>query len=314
MIKVSQQKTSHRMSTESIVKISGLCKSFNGLIALNNLDMEVRRGDIYGFMGPNGSGKSTTIKILLTLVKPEKGIIKVFDNELDQYPQKILSRIGAIVEKPGFYERMSAIKNLEVLCVYSGIRKTEKELLDLLKLVGLEDRAYSKVKTYSSGMKQRLGIAQSIMHQPELLILDEPFAGLDPQGVRDIRQLIKTLNNEKGMTVIISSHQLDEIESIANRMIIINKGSAVCEGGVNEIVGGKNMTVRIEVDLPAEAFKKLKNSRLPIKNISLNAGILTVNCAKEAIPYINQYLHLSGFLVFGISKEKALENYYLTYT
>lgn len=152
------------MSTESIVKISGLCKSFNGLIALNKLDMEVRKGNIYGFLGPNGSGKSTTIKILLTLVKPEEGIIKVFNTELDQYPKKILSRIGAIVEKPGFYERISAIKHLEVLCVYSGIKKTEKELLNLLKLVGLEDRAESKVKTYSSGMKQRLGIEQSIMH------------------------------------------------------------------------------------------------------------------------------------------------------
>lgn len=301
------------MSTESIVKISGLCKSFNGLIALNKLDMEVRKGDIYGFLGPNGSGKSTTIKILLTLVKPDEGIIRVFNTELDQYPKKILSRIGAIVEKPGFYERISAIKNLEVLCVYSGIKKTEKELLNLLKLVGLEDRADSKVKTYSSGMKQRLGIAQSIMHQPDLLILDEPFAGLDPEGVRDIRKLIKTLNSEKGMTVIISSHQLDEIESIANRMIIINKGSAVCEGYVNEIVGGENMTVKIEVDLPEDAYKKLKNSRLPLKNVSLEAGILTVNCAHEAIPFVNQYLHMSGFLVFGISKEKALENYYLTY-
>lgn len=301
------------MSTESIVKISGLCKSFNGLIALNKLDMEVRKGDIYGFLGPNGSGKSTTIKILLTLVKPDEGIIRVFNTELDQYPKKILSRIGAIVEKPGFYERISAIKNLEVLCVYSGIKKTEKELLNLLKLVGLEDRAESKVKTYSSGMKQRLGIAQSIMHKPDLLILDEPFAGLDPEGVRDIRKLIKTLNSEKGMTVIISSHQLDEIESIANRMIIINKGSAVCEGYVNEIVGGENMTVKIEVDLPEDAYKKLKNSRLPLKNVSLEAGILTVNCAHEAIPFVNQYLHMSGFLVFGISKEKALENYYLTY-
>lgn len=301
------------MSTESIVKISGLCKSFNGLIALNKLDMEVRKDDIYGFLGPNGSGKSTTIKILLTLVKPDEGIIRVFNTELDQYPKKILSRIGAIVEKPGFYERISAIKNLEVLCVYSGIKKTEKELLNLLKLVGLEDRAESKVKTYSSGMKQRLGIAQSIMHKPDLLILDEPFAGLDPEGVRDIRKLIKTLNSEKGMTVIISSHQLDEIESIANRMIIINKGSAVCEGYVNEIVGGENMTVKIEVDLPEDAYKKLKNSRLPLKNVSLEAGILTVNCAHEAIPFVNQYLHMSGFLVFGISKEKALENYYLTY-
>lgn len=115
------------------------------------------------------------------------------------------------------------------------------------------------------------------------------------------------------MTVIISSHQLDEIESIANRMIIINKGSAVCEGYVNEIVGGKNMTVKIEVDLPEHAYKKLKNSRLPLKNVSLEAGILAINCAHEAIPFVNQYLHMSGFLVFGISKEKVLENYYLTY-
>jgi len=302
------------MSSESIVKIRGLFKNFDDLIAVNNLDMDVRKGDIYGFLGPNGSGKSTTIKVLLTLVKPERGSIKVFDEELNQNPKKILSRIGAIVEKPSFYERISAIKNLEVLSAYSGIKKTKEEFLKFLKLVGLEDRAHSQVKTYSSGMKQRLGIAQSIMHQPDLLILDEPFAGLDPQGVRDMRKLIKALNSEKDMTIIISSHQLDEIESIANRMIIINRGSAVCEGNVSEIVGRKNLTVRIEVDLPEDAYKKLKSSRLPIKGVSLEGNVLKVICAHEAIPFINQYLHLSGFLVFGISKEKALENYYLTYT
>lgn len=302
------------MSTETIVKIRGLCKNFDDLIAINNLDMDVRKGDIYGFLGPNGSGKSTTIKIILSLVKPDKGSIKIFNEDLNLSPRKILSRIGAIVEKPGFYERISAIKNLEVLSVYSGIKKIKEDYLRLLKLVGLEDRADSKVKTYSSGMKQRLGIAQSIMHQPDLLILDEPFAGLDPQGVRDMRKLIRVLNSEKGMTIMISSHQLDEIESIANRMIIINKGSAVCEGSVNEIVGRKNMTVRIEVDLPEEAFRKLKSSRLPIKDVSLEGDVLKVICAHDAIPFINQYLHISGFLVFGISKEKALENYYLTYT
>ena len=301
------------MSTESIVRISGLCKSFNGIIALNNLDMEVRKGDIYGFLGPNGSGKSTTIKILLTLVRQEKGTIKVFGDELDQNPRKILSRIGAIVEKPDFYEKVTALKNLQILTVYSGIKKSKEDLLKLLKLVGLEDRAESKVKTYSSGMKQRLGIAQSIMHQPELLIFDEPFAGLDPQGVRDMRQLIKTLNRDKGITVIISSHQLDEIESIANRMIIVNRGSAVCEGSVSEIVGKSNLRVRIDVDLPEEAYNKLKNSRLPLDSVTLEGDVIKVVCANDAIPYINQYLHISGFLVYGISKEKALENYYLTY-
>ena len=302
------------MSAESIVKIRGLCKSFNGLIALNNLDMDVSKGDIYGFLGPNGSGKSTTIKILLTLVRPDSGSIEVFGEELNFNPKKTLSRIGAIIESPGFYERSSAIKNLEILSVYSGIKKTEEELLKLLKLVGLENRVHSRVSDYSFGMKQRLGIAQSIMHNPDLLILDEPFSGLDPQGIRDIRHLIRKLNNEKEMTVIISSHQLDEIESIANRMIIINKGSAVCEGSVSEIVGRSNLSVKIEVDNPDEAFSKLKKSRLPIEDVKIEAGVLSLKCAREAIPFINQYLHMSGFLVYAITKEKALENYYLTYT
>lgn len=302
------------MNNEIILKISGLCKSFDGLIALNKLDMTVNKGDIYGLLGPNGSGKSTTIKILLTLVRSEEGSIEIFGDELSLNPKKILSRIGALVEKPGFYERITAINNLKVLSVYSGIKPTEEELMELLKLVGLEDRAHSPVKTYSSGMKQRLGIAQAIMHKPELLILDEPFSGLDPQGVRDMRRLIKKLNVDNGITIIISSHQLDEIESLANRMIIINRGSAVSEGGVKEILNKKNMLISIEVDLPEDAYQKLKNSRLPLKDIYLEKGILKVNCSNDAIPYINQYLHMSGFLVFGISREKALENYYLTFT
>lgn len=302
------------MSAESIVKIRGLSKRFNKLIALDNLDLDVSKGDIYGFLGPNGSGKSTTIKMLLTLVKPDSGSIEVFGEELNSNPRKSLSRIGAIIESPGFYERSSAIKNLEILAVYSRIKMTDAALHELLKLVGLEDRADSKVSDYSFGMKQRLGIAQSIMHNPDLLILDEPFSGLDPQGIRDIRNLIRKLNTEKRMTVIISSHQLDEIESIANRMIIINKGSAVCEGSVSEIVGRSNLSVKIEVDNPDEAFLKLKKSRLPIEDIKLDAGVISINCAKEAIPFINQYLHMSGFLVYSIHKEKALENYYLTYT
>ncbi|NOY50494.1 MAG: ABC transporter ATP-binding protein [Chlorobi bacterium] len=302
------------MSSQSIVSVRGLCKSFGGLIALNNLDMEVRKGDIYGFLGPNGSGKSTTIKILLTLVKQEMGTVEVFDTELADDRGKILSRIGSIVEKPGFYERISAMKNLQILSEYSGIKKTEDELHKLFHIVGLSDRTNSKVGSYSNGMKQRLGFAQAIMNQPDLLILDEPFSGLDPKGMRDMRELILRLNKEKGMTVIISSHQLDEIENIANRMIIINKGSSVCEGSVKEIVDRGKMSIIVRVDEPEEAFQKLQNSRLPIKNIRLDDDCIKLNCSHDAIPYINQYLQMSDFKVFELTKEKALENYYLTYT
>jgi len=302
------------MNPDCVVRVRGVCKTFNGIIALNNLEMDVRKGDIYGFLGPNGSGKSTTIRMLLTLVKPEEGTIEIFGQNLASNRLKILKRIGAMVEKPGFYERVSALKNLEILTAYSGIKKSKDQLLELLNMVGLEDRAYSAVGSFSCGMKQRLGIVQAMMHKPELLLLDEPFAGLDPQGVKDMRLLIKRLNKDKGMTIIISSHQLVEIESIANRMIIINKGSVVSEGSVDEIISKGNLEIKIEVDLPQEAFNKLKASRLPIKNISLQNGLISLYCLHDAIPYVNQYLHISGFKVFGISQDKALENYYLTFT
>jgi len=302
------------MSGEIIVKVRGLNKAYKKQIALSNLDMTVKRGDIFALLGPNGSGKSTSIKILLSLVRPDSGNIEIFGDQFDYNPNKILSRIGSLVESPAFYERVSAINNLSILTVYSGIKKTEEELMETIALVGLESRAYSKVSSFSSGMKQRLGIAQALLHGPELLILDEPFSGLDPQGVRDIRNLITKLNKEKGITVMISSHQLDEIESLANRMIIINNGAAVCEGDVNEIVGKSNLTMIIEVDNPKEAFRKLSDSRLPLKNIFLDGDLIKVNCSHDAIPFINQYLHMSGFKIFAISKEKALENYYLTYT
>lgn len=302
------------MNPDCIVRVKGVCKTFNGIIALNNLEMDVRKNDIYGFLGPNGSGKSTTLRMLLSLVKPEEGSIEIFGEDLAFNRASIIRRIGAMVEKPAFYNRVSALKNLELLSVYSGVDTNSDQLLELLNIVGLEQRAFSKVGSFSDGMKQRLGIIQAIMHKPELLLLDEPFAGLDPQGVRDMRMLIKRLNTDKGMTIIISSHQLDEIESVANRMIIINKGSVVSEGNVNEIVSQGNLQIKIVVDFPKEAYSKLKASRLPIKNVSLQDGLVILNCAYDAIPYVNQYLQISGFKVFGIRQDKALENYYLTFT
>jgi ABC-type multidrug transport system ATPase subunit len=205
------------------------------------LDLSVYKGDIYGFLGPNGSGKSTTIRLMLSLVRPDAGEVKIFGLSLNKYRMNILSRIGALVEKPDFYEYLTARKNMEILMKYSGMDADQKVIEDALDKVGLKSRASSKVKTYSKGMKQRLGIAQALLHDPELLILDEPSSGLDPAGARDIRKLIIDLNRNMGKTIILSSHHLNEIQEVANRMVIIKEGKNMVEGDVETLLSGTKL-------------------------------------------------------------------------
>jgi ABC-type multidrug transport system ATPase subunit len=227
-------------TSQPIITIRGLSKRFNHLQAVDNLNLEVLEADVYGFLGPNGSGKSTTIRMMLSLVRPDSGTIDIFGMSLKNSRKDILSRIGALVEKPDFYEYLSAYKNLEILSSYFGRKDSRDRIMEVLEITGLQDRANSKVKTYSRGMKQRLGIAQAILHDPELIILDEPTSGLDPQGVKDIRDLILYLSREIHKTILLSSHQLHEIELVANRMVIIDKGKAVIEGEVKELLKDKN--------------------------------------------------------------------------
>jgi ABC-2 type transport system ATP-binding protein len=229
--------------TQEIIKISGLSKRFGDIQAVEDLNLTVYSQDIYGFLGPNGSGKSTTIRMMLSLVRPDKGSVSIFGLPLRGNRKAILSRIGALVEKPDFYDYLTAFKNLEILATYSGKKVTASQIMDVLALTGLHGRAESKVKTFSKGMKQRLGIAQALLHQPELIILDEPTAGLDPQGVKDVRDLIIQLNSEMKKTILLSSHQLHEIEQLANRMIIIDKGRAVVEGDVTELLKNGNQSL-----------------------------------------------------------------------
>jgi ABC-type multidrug transport system ATPase subunit len=219
-----------------IIRIRGLSKRFGDIQAVDGLNLDVYAGDIYGFLGPNGSGKSTTIRMMLSLVKPDSGTIELFGLPLRGNRRTILKRTGALIEKPDLYDYLTAFKNLEILSTYAGDKVTARRILEVLAITGLEKRAHSRVKTFSKGMKQRLGIAQALVSDPELLILDEPTAGLDPQGVKDMRDLIATLNHDMHKTVLISSHQLHEIEQVANRMIIIDKGHAVVEGGVKELL------------------------------------------------------------------------------
>ncbi|KAB2841483.1 MAG: ATP-binding cassette domain-containing protein, partial [Melioribacteraceae bacterium] len=196
------------MSSEKIIEVHGLTKKFKNLTAVNNLELNVYRGDVFGFLGPNGAGKSTTIRMLLSLIQPTAGTIKIFGKELRKEKLEILKRIGGIVERPDFYLYLTAIKNLEILGKISGTDVSNKRLMEILELVGLEKRYDSKVKTFSHGMKQRLGLAQALLHDPDLIILDEPTTGLDPQGIKEIRDLIIHLSKEKQKTIFLSSHIL----------------------------------------------------------------------------------------------------------
>ena len=176
------------MST--IVTVKNLTKNFKDIKAVNNLSFSVEQGQVYGFLGQNGAGKSTTIRMLLTLIKPTSGSIEIFGLNLEKHRKEVLKQIGAIIERPDLYKYLTALENLRIFAAMSGVKVSEKKLLEQLNMVGLAERAHSKVKTYSQGMKQRLGIATALVHDPQLVILDEPTNGLDPQGIADVRNLI----------------------------------------------------------------------------------------------------------------------------
>jgi ABC-type multidrug transport system ATPase subunit len=252
--------------------------------------------------------------MLLTLIRPTAGTIKIFGKLLKEKRKEILRKIGAIVEKPDFYLYLSAYKNLEILGNISGANPTSKKIMELLELVGLEKRYKSKVKTFSHGMKQRLGLAQALLHDPELIILDEPTTGLDPQGMKDIRDLIIHLSKEKGKTIFLSSHILSEVELIANRMIIINKGSTVVEGYVQDLLNSGNLKVKFEVDDFGRAMDFINNSIWKEKLNSDSGSVLFFNLIKEEIPELNKYLVQNQVNVNAVVPIRSLEEYFLSIT
>ncbi|HEX8333255.1 MAG TPA: ABC transporter ATP-binding protein, partial [Segetibacter sp.] len=221
---------------DSIIRVTNLSKRFKDIVAVEGLSFTVQQGDIYGFLGQNGAGKSTTIRMLLTLIEPSEGSIEIFGLNLKNHRKEILKQVGAVIEKPDVYKYLTAYENLQLFYKISGGSKLSKsKIMEQLELVGLEDRANSKVKTYSQGMKQRLGVAIALVHDPQLIILDEPTNGLDPQGIADIRNLILHLSHHMKKTVVVSSHLLSEIELVANRLLIIDKGKKMVEGSASEL-------------------------------------------------------------------------------
>ena len=299
------------MST--IINVSNLSKQFKEITAVDDLSFTVNEGDVYGFLGENGAGKSTTIRMLLTLIKPTTGEINIFETNLFTHRTEILKQVGAVIEKPDLYKYLSAFDNLAIFAKMSGMKPNRRLLLDQLKMVGLEERAFSKVKTFSQGMKQRLGIAVALVHNPRLIMLDEPTNGLDPQGIADMRNLILKLSREMGKTILVSSHLLTEIELIANRMLIIHKGKKMVEGNVAELLDPSKSLIQIDTLNNDEAREKLKHSKWN-DFVQTDARGLHLKMDKDEVPQLISDLVNMKVEVLSVNPTHSLEDYFLSLT
>ncbi len=295
-----------------IINVSSLSKKFNDIHAVNDLSFTVEEGDVYGFLGQNGAGKSTSIRMLLTLIKPTAGSIRIFDKELSAHRNEILKQVGAVIEKPDLYKYLSAYENLAIFAKMSGIKASRSILMEQLKMVGLDERADSKVKTFSQGMKQRLGIAVALVHNPRLIILDEPTNGLDPQGIADMRNLILHLSREAGKTIVVSSHLLSEIELVANRMLIIHKGEKIVEGKVAELLDPSKSLVRVETLNNNQARHKIMQTRWGA--FLCNDDKLQLRMNKEEVPQLVAEMVSLQIPVVSVDPMHSLEDYFLSLT
>ena len=298
----------------AIIQVRNLTKNFRDIKAVDDLSFTVEAGQVYGFLGQNGAGKSTTIRMLLTLITPTSGEIELFGMKLSKHRKEILRKVGAIIERPDFYKYLSALENLRLFAAMSGVKVSEKELMNQLAMVGLADRANSKVKTYSQGMKQRLGIATALVHNPELIILDEPTNGLDPQGIADVRNLILLLRKEQGKTLLISSHLLSEIELIADSMIIIDKGKKLVEGKVNDLFDPAETIVELKTTDDDGTLKKLQGSLLKDFLHGQRNDCLLLKLHRNEVPSVMRELVQLDVNVISLHSKHSLEDYFLSLT
>ncbi|MBK7678525.1 MAG: ABC transporter ATP-binding protein [Chitinophagaceae bacterium] len=298
----------------AVIEVKHLTKDFKDVKAVNDLSFSVESGQVYGFLGQNGAGKSTTIRMLLTLIKPSSGDIEIFGMNLLKHRNEILRQVGAIIERPDLYKYLTALENLRIFAAMSGVKVSEKALMDQLAMVGLAERAHSKVKTYSQGMKQRLGIATALVHDPKLIILDEPTNGLDPQGIADIRNLILHLSKEMNKTLLISSHLLSEMELIADSMIIIDKGKKVVEGKVNELFDPAETVVELKTTDDAATYEKLQQSALKNMVQGKRNDCILLKLHRDEIPAVMKELVQMDIEVLSFYSKHSLEDYFLSLT
>ena len=298
--------------TEIALHTEGLTKRFGAHTAVDRLTISVARGDIYGFLGPNGAGKSTTLRMLLGLVRPTSGVIKYPVRGSGWEYLKARTRVGAIIETPAFYENFSGRRNLQLLASLSGAVQS-KRVEEVLEIVGLRDRARDPVKVYSYGMRQRLGIAQALLPTPELIILDEPTNGLDPQGIHETRELIRRLSDEFKLTVLLSSHLLTEVEQLCNRVGIIHRGNLLYEGQP-EALRGPTGQFKVRVDNLRAATELLTSVPGVVVNQN-GTAFLRIDADVERIPEVNELLVTNGIRVYELTPtQESLEEAFLRLT
>lgn len=295
----------------SIIEIQGLSKSFGKRRVIDDINLVVEKGDIYGFLGQNGSGKTTTIRMMLNLILPDKGQIKLNGFDLHSNFHDAIKKVGAVVESPKFYPYLSGIKNLQLMAnLIPDISESRVE--QVLKMVGMLNRAEDKVKTYSLGMKQRLGIANALLNDPAIVILDEPTNGLDPQGMKEIRDIIKNLSVTKGISFFISTHLLHEVEMICNKVAILHKGKIAAQGKVEELLNLRDELVDLytkDIDKTIDLINQLEY----VKSAEKVNNFIQVQLNSGFSPELNNFLVNNNINVkYIIPHHQSLEEFFIT--
>lgn len=295
---------------ETILSLKNLHKKFGAIHAVNDLSFDIKKGNVYGILGPNGSGKSTTLGIILNVVNKTSGSFSWYDGNLTTH--QALKKVGAIIERPNFYPYMTATQNLALVCKIKRIPFTKIE--EKLKAVNLFERRNSKFSTYSLGMKQRLAIASALLNDPEILILDEPTNGLDPQGIHEIRVLIKEIA-QTGTTILLASHLLDEVEKVCTHVVVIREGIKLYSGTVDEMIASQGL-FELKVDTDHEKLIELLTKFEGIASIKTEDDKLIATLNKPvSASEMNSYLFQNGIVLSHLVKRKpSLEQQFLTLT
>jgi len=297
----------------SVIHVNNVSKHFGALKAVDGLSFEVQEGQVFGFLGQNGSGKSTTIRMLLSLIHPTSGNIEIFGHSIQDNRNKVLEEIGAIIERPDLYPYLSAKEHLQLFAKLRSKKIKPNAIEDTLKKVGLLDRSKDKVQTFSLGMKQRLGIGIALLHNPSLIILDEPTNGLDPQGISDIRNLIQYLAKEEGKTILVSSHILSEIEQMASHILILHKGKKLADGPIQTMLDPNKMIVHLTTTNDEQALQVILAGSYSNYLLKRTEGIY-LSLPHFEIPLLIQFLVNAGVGLISVESRNSLEDYFLQLT
>jgi ABC-2 type transport system ATP-binding protein len=296
---------------DKILQVANVHKSFGSKKVLNEVNIAISPGEVFGFLGPNGAGKTTTVRVILSLVRPDQGTIMINGYNIKERFKQAIACVGAVVETPKFYLCLSGYQNILLMAnLHRNIPRSRIE--QVLKIAGLTERAQDPVGTYSLGMKQRLGIARALINDPKLIFLDEPMNGLDPQGIFEVRELIRRLANEQGTTFFLTSHLLHEVEQVCNRIAILNKGQILIQGSVDDLLANDSETVEIHTKETSRTQQALQEVAYIRRFTRLDEHRVIVEIDKGLSGRLNRHLINLGIEVeYLVPNNQSLENLYM---